>query len=123
MKMKLKVFKEIIDKLKEQDEILNKTYKAGIDLTNLVDPIQSAVSHLIGSIYGKDGLDVFDWWCFNKEWGTRKDMTMTDNDGKLLCENIKDLHKWLEDNASEDYDLPKKLTEEERLSILKGMFK
>ena len=45
--MKLKVFKEIVVRLKEQDEILDKTYKAGIDLTNLLEPVQVAISHLI----------------------------------------------------------------------------
>jgi hypothetical protein len=120
--MKLEVFKEIVDKLKEQDEILDKTYKAGIDLTNLLDPIQTTVSHLIGSIYGKEGLETFDWWCHDKEWGTRKDTTMTDDNDNKLCETIEDLHKYLEENATGDYNLPKRLTAEERLEVLKNMF-
>jgi len=120
--MKLKVFKEIVARLKEQDEILDKTYKSGIDLTNLLEPVQAAISHLIGSIYGKEGLDTFDWWCYEKEWGTRADMTMTDKDGTELCKTIEDLHKWLEENATDDYKLPKKLTVEEGLELLKNMF-
>jgi hypothetical protein len=120
--MKLKVFKEIIVKLKEQDEILDKTHDAGIDLTNLLDPIQTVVSHLIGTIYGKEGLETFQWWCYEKEWGTRDDITMTDDAGNKLCQTVKDLHKYLEENAIEDYKLTKKLTDEERLAILKNMF-
>ena len=120
--MKLKVFKEIIDRLKEQDEILDKTHSAGIDLTNLLDPIQTVVSHLIGTIYGKEGLETFQWWCYEKEWGSRDDITMTDDVGNKLCQTVKDLHKYLEENAIEDYKLTKKLTDEERLEILKNMF-
>lgn len=120
--MKLEVFKEIVAKLKEQDEILDKTYKAGIDLTNLLDPVQSAITHLIGSIYGKEGLETFDWWCYEKEWGTKEDMIMTDEDGNELCKTIEDLHRWLEENVTDDYKLPKRLTDEERLAVLKNMF-
>ena len=120
--MKIKVFKEIVVKLKEQDEILDRVYKTGIDLTNLLDPLQSVVSHLIGSIYGKEGLDTFDWWCYEKEWGTRKDFKMTDKDGNELCKTIEDLHIYLEQNLVNDYKLPMKLTDEERLSIIKNIF-
>lgn len=120
--MKIKVFKEIVVKLKEQDEILDRVYKTGIDLTNLLDPLRSVVSHLIGSIYGKEGLDTFDWWCYEKEWGTRKDFKMTDKDGNELCKTIEDLHIYLEQNLVNDYKLPKKLTDEERLSIIKNIF-
>lgn len=120
--MKLRVFKEIVARLKEQDEILDKTHKAGIDLTNLLDPAQSAITHLIGSIYGKEGLDTFDWWCYEKEWGTRSDITMTGKNGIELCQTVEDLHKWLEDNVADDYKLPKRLTDEERLTVLKNMF-
>jgi len=120
--MQLEVFKEIVDKLNEQSKVLDKTHEAGIDLTNLIDPAQSAITHLIGSIYGKEGLDIFDWWCYEKEWGTREDITMTDKDGNELCKTIEDLHAWLEDHAADDYKLAKKLTDEERLVIVKEIF-
>jgi hypothetical protein len=122
--MKLEVFKEVVNKLQEQQKILDNTYNAGIDITNLLDPIQSVVSHLIGSIYGIVGLDVFDWWCYEKEWGTREDITMTDENDKTLCNNIEELHLYLEslDNKQE-YHLPKQLSDEERTEMLKNIFK
>jgi hypothetical protein len=49
-------------------------------------------------------------------------MTMTDKDGTELCQTIEDLHAWLEENAVDDYKLPKRLTDEERLAVLKNMF-
>tara|TARA_R110000868_G_scaffold280434_1_gene540598 strand:- start:995 stop:1354 length:360 start_codon:yes stop_codon:yes gene_type:complete len=119
--MQLEIFKEIIAKMQEHDAIIDKTYDAGIDLTNLMDPIQNVVSHLIGSIYGEDGKYTFDWWCFDNEYGTR-DLEMTDEEGNRLCRNIEDLYIYLEANKTDDYNLPIKLTDEERLKILKGFF-
>ena len=121
--MKLEVFKEIVNKLQEQDQILDRIYSAGIDITQLIDPVQSVVSHLIGSIYGKVGLDVFSWWCYEKEWGTRTDLTMTDADGKTFCNTIEELHEYMESFKESDYCLPKKLSDEERTEMLKNIFK
>jgi predicted translin family RNA/ssDNA-binding protein len=123
--MKLEVFKEIVNKLQEQDQILDRIYSAGIDITQLMDPMRSVVSHLIGSIYGKVGLDVFSWWCYEKEWGTRTDLTMTDAEGKTLCNTIEELHEYLEsfdENEKKEYSLRKKLSDEERTEMLKNLF-
>ena len=124
--MKLEVFKDVVNKLQEQQKILDNTYNAGIDIANLFDPIHTAVSHLIGSIYGKVGLDVFSWWCYEKEWGTRTDLTMTDADGKTFCNTIEELHEYLEsfdENQKKEYSLRKKLSDEERTEMLKNIFK
>jgi hypothetical protein len=120
--MKLEVFAEIISLLKEQSNKEQAAYDAGIDLINFNDPIQAAVSHLIGAIYGTEGLDVFNWWCYDKEWGTRKDLTMQEADGTAICQTLIDLHEWLEKNKTDDYGLPIKLTMDERLSLIASMF-
>ena len=122
--MKLEVFKDVVNKLQEQQKILDNTYNAGIDIANLFDPINYVVSHLMGSIYGIVGLDVFSWWCYEKEWGTREDITMTDENDKTLCNNIEELHVYLEslDNKQE-YHLPKQLSDEERTEMFKNIFK
>jgi hypothetical protein len=89
----------------------------------LIDPVQSVVSHLIGSIYGKVGLDVFDWWCYEKEWGTRTDLTMTDAEGKIFCNTIEELHEYLESlDDKQEYHIPKQLSDEERMEMLKNIF-
>lgn len=121
--MKLEVFKEVVGKLQKQEQILDKTCKAGIDITNFLDPIHLVVSHLIGCIYGRVGLDVFDWWCYEKEWGTRADLTMTDAEGKTFCNTIEELHAYLESFKGSDYNIPKKLSDEEKTEMLKDIFK
>lgn len=120
--MNLEVFKEIVQLLKEQQEKLDTAYKAGVDLINFCDPMSTAVGHLVGSLYGKEGKETFDWWCYEKDWGTRKDLEMRNHDGDLLCDTVEDLHQWLEDNAVWDYELTRKMTDEERANILKEMF-
>lgn len=120
--MKLEVFKEIIALLQEQEHKIDKAYKAEVDLVNFIDPISTVVGLLIGSAFGKDSKETFDWWCYEKEWGTRKDLTMTTADGTALCETIEELYDYLVENAKDDFELPYKMTEEERLAHLKNMF-
>ena len=120
--IKLEVFKEIVSKLKEQQESLDKAYKSGVDLINFVDPLESAISMLIGSIYGKEGKETFDWWCWEKEWGERMDLKMTDKDGDELCRTVEELHQYLEENRTDDYELPRTMSEEERMQIFKQLY-
>ena len=120
--MKLEVFIEIVSLLKEQSNKEQAAYDAGIDLINLNDPMHTAISHLIGTIYGTEGKDVFEWWCYEKEWGARKDLKMTEADGTEICQTLLDLHDWLEKNKADDYGLPIKLTMDERLSLIASMF-
>ncbi len=122
--MKFEAFSKVIELLKTFQEKEGAIFKHGIDLFNFNDDIQKVVTILIGSIYGKDGLDTFEWWCYDNEWGT-KGLTMTGDDGKLLCQTIEELHQYLEENKSDDYEIQKPLSEEEykqKLEGLKGIF-
>ena len=120
--MKLEVFKEIVGLLKEQQEKLDTAYKAGIDLINFCYPLEQVISLLIGSYYGKEGKETFNWWCYDKNWGERIDLTMTDKDGNELCRTIEELHQWLEENKTDDYELPHYMTKEEREETIKKLF-
>lgn len=120
--MTLKVFKEVVKLLKEQNDSIDVAYKAGVDLVNFCDPISTAVSHMIGAVYGIEGRETFDWWCYEKAWGTRADLNMTDVDGKVLCETIEDLHEYLEDTKLSDYDIVEPIPFEERMKVFKQIF-
>jgi DNA-binding GntR family transcriptional regulator len=108
--MKLEVFKEIVEKLKKQSQKERDAYQAGIELFNFNEEFHSLISILIGCYYGKESLDTFEWWCYEKDWGSRTDLTMTDQDGNHLCQTLEDLHEYLEKNKKDDYELPKKMT-------------
>lgn len=120
--MKLEVFKKIIELLKKHQSKIDAAYKAEIDLINFCDPLEQVISLLIGSYYGKEGKETFDWWCYEKNWGERTDLTMTDKDGNELCRTIEELHQWLEENKTDDYNLPYQMTDEERTIYLNGIF-
>jgi hypothetical protein len=91
--------------MSNSDDKLNKLNELDIDFGELFEPLYSIISHLIGSIYGCEGLDVFNWWCFDKEYGIRKDITMKSKNGKILCETIEELHQYLEYNKLNDYSI------------------
>lgn len=120
--LKLKVFKEIVSQVRLQSDNISLAYKSGIDLINFFDPSSSAISHLIGGIYGKDGLDTFNWWCYDKNWGQRTDLKMTDKNGQEICRTVEELHSWLEENKDDDYDLPHKMSDVERINFLENIF-
>jgi len=120
--MKLEVFKKIIELLKKHQSKIDTAYKAEIDLINFCDPLEQVISLLIGSYYGKEGKETFDWWCYDKNWGERTDFSMTDKDGNELCRTIEELHQWLEENKTDDYNLPYQMTDEERTRYLNGIF-
>ena len=120
--MKLTVFKKVIELLKDNDDKSVKLLNAGIDCTNFNNELHSVISHLFGSIYGKNGKDWIDWWCFEKEWGTREDFTATDENGNKICESVEDLWEYVEKNKEGDYDIPKELTAEERLDAFRKIF-
>ena len=102
--MKIEAFRKIILLLKKQQDKSLNMYQLGIDLINYDEPFDEINSILIGSIYGKEGLDIFYWWCYDNEWGT-KDLEFIDKDGERLCQTIEDLHQYLEENKVDDYEL------------------
>ena len=121
--MKLTVFKEVVRLLQVQDEKESAFSKLGLDTMNLNEEVDTVVVLLIGALYGESGKETFLWWCYEKEWGTREDLTMTDVDGTELCKTIEELWKYLEDNVKDDYNLPVKMTDEERLEFLETVFR
>ena len=114
--MKFEVFEEIVNLLKEQHVKEHDLYDAGVDLIDFNDTVHSAVSHLIGVIYGIEGRDMFNWWCYEQDFGSLKD------EGVGICQSLTDLYEYLEKNKTDEYELPTKLTLEERLSLITSIF-
>lgn len=120
--MNFEVFEKVVKTIETQQEQSLELYKLGIDLANFEEPLQNVISHLIGSIYGKEGLETFEWWCYEKDFGKRADITMHNSDGDLVCETLVDLWQWLEDFAVWDYELTPPMTDEERMEQMKKIF-
>jgi len=118
--MKLEVFTEIINKIIKQSDKVNALYELDIDLINYSDDHNSVINILLEVYYGKDGADWIGWYLWERDPLGTIDQATT-NDGKPICYDVKSLWEEVEqcrlDNTKE-YELPVKITEEEKLEIL-----
>jgi len=119
--MKLEVFTEIINKIIKQSDKVHALYELDIDLINYSDDHNSVINILLEVYYGKDGADWISWYLWERDPLGTIDQATT-NDGKPICYDIKSLWEEVEqcrlDNTKE-YELPVRLTDEEKLEVLK----
>ena len=123
IRSKYELFEHIVLSLKEQSNLEGTVYDVGLDISRFTDGLHRIVTQLIAAHYGSAGEETFSWWCYDKEWGTRQDIDMTDLDGNVLCDTLEELHAYLEENKTDDYVIEPSMTDEERLEMLKAMFK
>ena len=118
--MKLEVFTEILNKLRKQSDKEHALYQLDVDVINFSDDYTSIINILLEVYYGKEGADWISWYMWERDPVGTIDQATT-NDGKPICFDVKSLWEEVElcrlDNKTE-YDLPKKMSDEERLEIL-----
>ena len=118
--MKLEVFTEILNRLRKQSDKHDILYELDIDLINFSDDHASVINILLEVYYGKDGADWIGWYLWERDPLGTIDQATT-NDGKPICYDVKSLWEEVEqcrlDNTKE-YELPVKLTDEEKLEVL-----
>jgi len=119
--MKLEVFTEILNRLRKQSDKEHALYVLDIDTINFSDNYTSVINILLEVYYGKDGADWIGWYLWERDPDGTIDQA-TNNDGKPICYDIKSLWEEVEqcrlDNIDE-YELPVRLTDEEKLEVLK----
>ena len=119
--MKLEVFTEIINKIIKQSDKVHALYELDIDLINYSDDHNSVINILLEVYYGKEGADWIGWYLWERDPVGTIDQAST-NDGKPICYDVKSLWEEVEqcrlDNTKE-YELPVRLTDEEKLEVLK----
>jgi len=118
--MKLEVFTEILNRLRKQSDKEHALYVLDIDTINFSDNYTSVINILLEVYYGKDGADWIGWYLWERDPLGTIDQAST-NDGKPICYDIQSLWEEVEqcrlDNTKE-YELPVKLTDEEKLEVL-----
>ena len=118
--MKLEVFTEILNKLKKQSDKHDVLYELDIDLVNFSDNYTTVIEILLQVYYGKEGADWISWYMWERDPVGTIDQATT-NDGKPICYDVKSLWEEVEqcrlDNKDE-YELPKKMSDEERQEVL-----
>jgi hypothetical protein len=117
--MKLEVFTEVLNRLRKQSDKEHALYALDVDLINYSDDHNSVINILLEVYYGKEGADWIDWYLWERDpVGTIDQAT---NDGLPICYDIKSLWEEVERCRSEnkeEYNLPVRLTDEEREEIL-----
>lgn len=107
-------------RLQKQSRVTSRLMKSGIDVFNFVDPYHDIINILIKEIYGDKGLDWFNWFCYESDFGQKDwskaasymkndDGTFTkmheagesrhgahDEDGNPICYDWESLYNYLE---------------------------
>jgi len=122
--MKQEVFTEVLNRLRKQSDKEHALYALDIDLVNYSDDHNSVINILLEVYYGKEGADWIGWYLWERDpVGTIDQAT---NDGLPICYDIKSLWEEVERcrlENKEEYNLPVRLTDEEREEILKMIAK
>jgi hypothetical protein len=61
-------FKKIVDSMIESSKKIDKTYSAGIDVLEFVEPYNSTIRLLWSVILTEQGLDWFEWFMYEKNY-------------------------------------------------------
>ena len=125
--MKQEVFIHILDKIRDKSNKIDKLYYLGIDLINFSDDSNEVIDILFKVYYGKEGADWIDWYLLERD-PDGDQFQAIDKDANPICYD--DISLWEEVERcrlenKEEYNLPVRLTDEERQEILnmikKGM--
>jgi hypothetical protein len=99
--MKYETFKTITDQLKKQDKVISNLYKNRVDLIDLVDPYHDIIRELFISIYGLEGYDWWNWFCYENDYGA-KAFEAHDENGEAICQTLEGVWEYIEKNLKLD---------------------
>lgn len=97
--MKLETLSLIIDKLKKQNDINNQLSKLNVNLVEYVDSYYVVIETLIEEIYGEEGSEFFNWFCYENDFGnelSKENPKAWDKDDNPICYDVQSLWKELE---------------------------
>lgn len=119
--MKIEVFKEFLNRMREQSDKIDKAHSANIDLINFTDDYSAAISILLSAYYGAEGKEWVDWYLYESD---RIKGSATDKDGNPICYDDESLWELVEKGRldKEEYELPRQMTYDEKLDFLNSIF-
>jgi hypothetical protein len=89
-------FLKVILQLQKQDRIIDNLYKNNVDLIEFVDPYYVIIQTLMKEIYGEEGVDWFNWFCYENDFGT-KGLEAWDENKNRICYSHETLWQYLEE--------------------------
>jgi hypothetical protein len=103
--MPLKTFEEIIQKLKNYQNLIHDAYKLGIDLIGLTDDLDSVVRLLFQEIYGKNGWEWIEWFVYER--GEKEEFQAWDENQNPICYSVETLWQYVETNHRQLWEIEK----------------
>lgn len=95
--MKFETFESIIVRLKYYSEREGELESLGVNTYELSSTLKSIIFDLIKEEYGPEGLDWWEWFCYERNFGERTDLTAYDNTlGIPICETVTTLWAYME---------------------------
>ena len=97
-------FLKVILGLQQESRVVSDLYDRKVDLIEFADKYHTIISTLLKSIYGEKGLDWFQWFCYENDFG-QKPCTgeggepapcATDGNGEPICYSFESLWEFLE---------------------------
>ena len=103
-KMEYSEFLKVVLGLQVESKRISSLYDLKVDLIEFTEGYSTIISTLIKAVYGEKGLDWFDWFCYESDFGqknwTGKDGEpthgATDENGKPICYSHESLWEFLE---------------------------
>jgi len=81
--------------LQKEKRRVDELYKLNVDLIEFVYPYHKIISSLIEEIYGEVGVKMFDWFCYENDFG-QKGFEAFDGCGNIICDSHESLWAYLE---------------------------
>jgi hypothetical protein len=124
--MKLKVFEQLVERIKLMDEKTSLAYDLGIDIINFNEDYNFVSSLLLTEYYGQAGAEWIEWFLYEKM--NNPDLEARDENGNPICYDIESLWKHVEalrndpDFLGVDDKPIDKMTDDEKVDLLKTIF-
>lgn len=93
--MTYEIFLKIILGLQKQNRIVSDLCKHKVDLIDFVDPYHAIINLFIYEVYGEEGGDWFNWFCYENDFG-QKGLEAWDENKNPICYSYKSLWEHLE---------------------------
>ena len=93
--MKYEDFLSVGLQLQKQDKVIDKLNELNMDVMDLVDPYYMIIDRLMKEVYGEEGADWFNWFCFENDFGT-KGLEAWDANENPICYSWESLWECLE---------------------------
>ena len=93
-------FLELIKLLKTMSDNSEKYMKLGIDLYegehSVVEPAYRVIDLLLDSIYTVEGVDWFNWFCYENDFGEGCLVAHETDNETLICQTAEELYEYIE---------------------------